>query len=236
MATPLLLVPGLLDDAALWTDQRHSFAQERLVRVLDTTSGTSIDDMARRLLLGAPDRFAIAGLSMGGYIALAIAAIAPDRVVGLALLDTNAHADPKEATERRRAQIAALATDGFDAVIEQLLDKQVIPANRNNPHVGGVVRAMAHRLGPEVFVRQQRAIMTRADRIALLRSLNIPALVLCGADDAITPPDIHRDMVARLPDATLAIIAQVGHLTSLEAPERVTEAMRAWLARVDARG
>lgn len=234
MTLPLLLVPGLLTDAALWTDQRYAFGGERPVRVLDISSGTSIDDMAARLLRAAPDRFALAGLSMGGYVALAMAVAAPGRVAGLALLDTNAHADPPAASERRRAQIAALTTDGFDAVVEQLLGLLVTPAGRDDPHIGDVFRAMAHRLGPDVFIRQQQAIMGRADRTAALGAIAVPTLVLCGAEDAIAPPELHRDMAARLPNAELAIVERAGHLAPLEAPAQVTEAMQGWLARIEA--
>lgn len=234
MPTSLILLPGLLCDAALWTDQRYELGKERPLRVADLSFGTTVDRLAAQLLRDAPPRFALAGLSMGGYVALAVAAQAPERVAGLALLDTNAHDDPPVATARRRAQIEAARTDTFDQVVAQLLDVMVAPAYRHDRHVATSWESMAHRLGPGAFERQQNAIMTRPDRTMLLPTLTMPALVLCGAEDALTSPEKHEAMAAALPNAELAIIPGAGHLAPLEVPEPVTAALRRWLARVDA--
>lgn len=226
---PLLLIPGLLCDAALWLHQRRVLAGQRRVQMIDHSTSGSIVALATTILRAAPPRFAIAGLSMGGYIVLEVARQAPDRVVRLALLDTNAHDDPPEAQERRQGQIEEAEAGRFDAVVESLLPALIAPANLSHPEVAGTMRAMAHRAGPAVFIRQQRAIMARRDQQALLPQLPMPTLVLCGALDALTPPAKHEQMAAALPNAQLVIVPGAGHLAPLEAPEPVTQAMLEWL-------
>ena len=232
MPTPLILVPGLLCDAGLWTDQRYAIGAERAVRVADISLSSSIEGMAAQILQGAPERFALAGLSMGGYVAQAIAALAPDRIAGLALLDTNAHADAPEATAKRRAQIARSETD-FDGVLDDMFPGLVAPAHAGDARLATAWKAQAHRLGRDSFVRQQTAIIGRVDRMEMLRGLRLPALVLCGAEDQLTPPDKHRAMADALPDAELVIVDGAGHLSPMEKPAEVTAALARWLARLD---
>lgn len=227
---PLLLLPGLLCDAALWRQQAPRLGVDRPVRVMDLSFAASIERAAQMVLAAAPPRFALAGLSMGGYVALEICRRAPGRVDRLALLDTNAHADPAEASQRRRAQVAQALDGDFDGVLDTLIGALVAPANRERADIAGTFGAMAHRLGPQVFARQQQAIMGRRDQQDLLPTLHLPALVLCGALDQLTTPAIHQAMAARLPMATYCEVPDCGHLSTLEAPAAVTEALAAWLA------
>lgn len=231
MPLPLILVPGLLCDAGLWTDQRYVLGRERAVRVADTSLSKSIEGMAAQILQGAPERFALAGLSMGGYVAQAIAALAPDRLAGLALLDTNAHADTSEATANRRAQIERSRTD-FDGVLDDMFPGLVAPAHADDVRLKTAWKAQAHRLGRDTFARQQMAIIERVDRMEMLRMLRLPALVLCGAEDQLTPPEKHRAMADALPDAELVLIEGAGHLSPMEKPAEVTAALTRWLGRL----
>jgi len=227
---PLLLLPGLLCDAALWRQQVPRLGAGCPVRVMDLSFAASIERAAQMVMAAAPPRFALAGLSMGGYVALEICRLAPGRVDRLALLDTNAHADPAEASQRRRSQVAQALEGDFDDVLDTLLGLLVAPANRERADVAGTFRAMAHRHGPQVFARQQQAIMGRRDQQELLSTLRMPTLVLCGALDQLTPPSIHQAMAARLPMATYCEVPGCGHLSPLEAPAAVTEALAGWLA------
>lgn len=227
---PVLLIPGLLCDAALWRRQLHDIGEERQVRVMDITTAASISQLAAMILSAAPPRFALAGLSMGGYVALEMCRIAPNRIARLALLDTNAHDDPPEAQARRQNQIAR-AKDDFAAVVDELLGVLVAPASAQKPAIAQTWRAMAWRLGAAVFARQQTAIMRRRDQRDLLERLAMPALVLCGALDGVTPPARHEEMAGLLPDAELVIVPDAGHLAPLETPQAVSEAMRRWLRR-----
>ncbi|SDD94448.1 alpha/beta fold hydrolase [Rhodospira trueperi] len=226
---PLVLLPGLLNDAALWAAQVRDLADIADPVVADLTRDESIAALAARVLAEAPPRFALAGLSMGGYVALAVALAAPERVERLALLDTNARADKPEQSARRH-ELIGWARDGrFGEVMPALLPMLVTPAHAEDEAIAGTVRGMATRVGPEGFIRQQTAIMGRPDRRAALAGIACPTLVLCGRDDALTPPEMHEEMRDGLPHARLEVIPDCGHLSPLEQPAAVSAAVRAWL-------
>jgi pimeloyl-ACP methyl ester carboxylesterase len=226
---PLVLLPGLLNDAALWAAQVRDLADIADPVVADLTRDDSIAALAARVLAEAPPRFALAGLSMGGYVALAVALAAPERVERLALLDTNARADRPEQSERRR-ELIGWARDGrFGEVMPALLPMLVTPAHAEDAAIAGAVRDMAARVGPEGFIRQQTAIMGRPDRRAALAGIACPTLVLCGRDDALTPPEMHEEMRDGLPGARMEVIPDCGHLSPLEQPAAVSAALRTWL-------
>jgi len=229
--TSLILLPGLLCDAALWAAQVEALADVAVCQVADLTRDDSIAGMAERVLAEAPPGpLAVAGLSMGGYVALEIVARAPERVARLALLDTNAHADLPEQSERRRALMDWVPEGRFAEVPPALLPNLVHPARLTDDAVAGTVLEMAERVGPDAFLRQQTAIMGRADRCESLGAIRCPTLVLCGADDALTPPEAHEAMHRRFPRALpLAVVPDCGHLSPLERPEPVSAHLRTWL-------
>ncbi len=227
--TPLVFLPGLLCDDALWAHQVEALSDLAAPAVADLTRDDSIQAMAARVLAGAPPRFALAGLSMGGYVALAMARAEPDRITRLALLDTNAHADAPEQSERRRALIALAESGHFEDVPPALIPALLSAPHQRDPALTGLVADMAHRVGPRAFARQQTAIMGRPDARPTLAAIACPALVLCGADDALTPPAIHREMHDALPDARLIVVPDSGHLSPIEQPAAVSAALRDWL-------
>jgi pimeloyl-ACP methyl ester carboxylesterase len=186
--------------------------------------------MAEAVLAGAPGRFALAGLSMGGYVAQEIMRIAPERVERLALLDTSARADTADRREGRLEQIRMAREGRFDEVVEnRFLPAMMNPANPFGPDLRAIVRAMCDAVGPEAFVRQQTAIMNRPDGRADLSHIACPVLVLCGRQDQPTPVEVHEEMAAGIPGARLVIVEECGHLTTLERPDEVNAAMRGWL-------
>jgi pimeloyl-ACP methyl ester carboxylesterase len=231
MRLPLILLPGLICDTALWTAQRLALLQERHVMVADHSCGRSINQIARMLLSAAPERFALAGLSMGGYLALEVSRLAPHRVDRLALLNTNPHADPDDNKARRAKTVARAQAGAFAEIVEELLLALVHPSHVGRPDVADTHRSMAYRSGPAVFAQQQQAIMERRDQRNLLPALTMPALVLCGADDRLTPPLAHQEMAAAMPNAVLEVIPDCGHLSTLEQPDAVTQALRNWLEK-----
>lgn len=236
MKTPaLVLVPGLLCDRRLWRHQIEGLVDlAGRVLVPDVTGGDSVAGIARGILETAPERFALAGLSMGGYVSLEILRQAPDRVEALALLDTSARPDTPGQTEARLALIELARAGRFDEVWHTLLPKIVHPDRTEDPEIRSTVRQMAHAVGPGGFERQERAIIGRPDSRDDLPGISCPVLILCGRDDALTPPHLHEELADGIPGARLRQIDRCGHLSTLERPEAVTRAMRGWLEALSA--
>lgn len=227
--TTLVLIPGLLCDADLWAHQLTHLSALAECQVAETTGGGSIEDMAEAILAAAPSRFALAGLSMGGIIAHALMAIAPDRVERLALLGTSARADTPEQTARRRQLIALTEAGRFDDVTPALLPALLHPDRHDDAGLRARVIAMADRIGPAAFVRQVSAVMGRRDRRAQLAGYRVPTLIICGRADAITTLAMHEEMAAAIPRSRYAIVEDCGHLSTLEQPQAVTALLRVWL-------
>ncbi len=227
----LVLVPGLICDEDLYAPQRAALAGSVDVVVPDVTGATSIAAMADAVLAVAPERFALAGLSMGGYVAFEVLRRAPERVRALALLDTSARPESEAQTARRRFLLDLARDAGFAAVLDELWPAEVAAAHVGDAALRARFDAMAQRCGPQVFRRQTEALMARADSRPDLAAIDLPTLVLCGREDRITPLDGHEEMAAGIPGASLVVLGRCGHLSSWEQPDAVTAALRAWLAR-----
>lgn len=227
--TPLLLLPGLLCDAALWQMQITQLADYADSVVADLSRADNMTALAQAALAQAPPRFALAGLSMGGYCALEILRLAPERVLLLALLDTSARPDTPEQSRRRRGLIALSRRGVFKGVTPKLLPLLLHPARLDDQALVATVTGMAERIGPDGFIRQQHAIMSRADSRPLLPTIGCPTLVLCGRQDALTPLALHEELAALIPGARLQVIEDCGHLATLERPMQTTAALRDWL-------
>ena len=225
----LVLVPGLLCTRALWEPQIAALSDIADCMVADHTRHTTMAGIARSILKAAPDRFALAGLSMGGYIALEIVRQAANRVDRLALLDTNARDDSPEAREKRRANIALAESGRFDEAIELVWPLLVHPDRHNDATLKQIHVAMCHDVGAEAYVRQQRAILTRADSRPLLASIKCPTLVLVGEQDELTPPFLSEEMAAGISGAKLVKVPHCGHLSTLEQPDAVNAALIEWM-------
>jgi pimeloyl-ACP methyl ester carboxylesterase len=232
VTVPLVLVPGLLCDRELWAPQVAALADVAAARVPDTTRHDGFAAMAAALLAEAPPGpFALAGLSMGGYVALEVMRQAPERVRSLALLDTNAHDDPPE-KRRARMELVTLAERGrFPGVTDALLPLLVHPDRLGDRDLVATIKRMAKAVGPQAFVRQERAIMDRVDSRPHLAAIGCPTLVLCGREDRLTPLESHVEMADAIPGATLEVVDHCGHLSTLERPAVVNAALRRWLAR-----
>jgi len=228
---PLVLVPGLLCDAQLWRAQVEHLADVAETWVADHTRSDTMAGVARDVLADAPFKeFALAGLSMGGYISLEIMRQAPRRVKRLALLDTAARADTPEQTKRRRDFIELAQRGKFLGITDTLMPLLVHPSRLADKPLTDAIRLMAKNVGKDGFIRQQKAIMSRADSRPLLAGIKVPVLVLCGRQDQLTPLDRHEEMAAGIPGAKLEIIEDCGHVSTMEKPEQVNLALRRWLA------
>ena len=229
-AVPVVLVPGLNCSARLYADQVPALWRFGPVQIADHTRDERMDGIAARILAAAPPRFALVGLSMGGYIAFEIMRQAPERVAGLALLDTGARADTPEQSERRRRQIE-LAQGGRFMEIPDLLFPLLVDRKRHgDAKLADVNRVMAKETGAEAFVRQQRAIMGRPDSRPGLAAIRCLTLLLVGEGDELTPPALAQEIAAGISGARLVTVPDSGHLSTLEQPTAVTKALVEWLS------
>jgi pimeloyl-ACP methyl ester carboxylesterase len=229
MDETLLFMPGLLCDGRLWRDQIAALAGRVRPLVADLASDDSLDAMARRALDATPGRFALCGLSMGGYAALAVMRLAPGRVTRLCLMDTSARPDTPAQSRRRRGLMALTARSRFRGVTPRLLPQLLHPDRLADAALCAEIIAMAARVGGAAFLRQQRAILHRPDSRPDLAGIGVPTLVAVGSGDALTPPELAEEMAERIPGAVLRIIPDAGHLPPLETPPAVNELLRAWL-------
>lgn len=226
---PILLIPGLGCTARLYTEQLPALWTFGPVTVADHRCGDSMDAIARQILDAAPPRFALAGLSMGGYIALAIMRIAPERVVRLALLDTGARSDTPEASEKRKASIALAGAGKLDEINAMLWPVLVHKDRQGDAALKKIAGDMTLAAGAEAFIRQQTAIMTRPDSRPGLPAITCPTLILVGDGDQLTPPVLSEEMASLIPGSRLVVVPDCGHLSTLERPEAVTQALVAWM-------
>lgn len=229
--TPLVLLPGLLCDARLWAHQRQHLTDIADIRVADLTKAESMRELASGVLKTAPEQFALAGLSMGGYVAMEIMRQAPHRVTRLALLDTSARPDTDEQRTRRRGLIELAEKGKFKGVTPRLLPLLIHEGRMDDTALTDTVLAMAEHVGKDAFLRQQKAILGRPDSRPDLPDYDLPVLVLAGREDALTPLDAAEEMAGLIPGSQLTVLEDCGHLSTLERPGETTAAMRQWLER-----
>jgi pimeloyl-ACP methyl ester carboxylesterase len=213
----------------LWAPQIAALSDIADCTVADHTRHDTMEGIARAILAAAPERFALAGLSMGGYISYEIVRQAPERVERLALLDTGSRADTPERTAARRDLLATAEREGVAHAQELLMPALIHPARLADQALVDTILQMAADTGLEAFQRQEAAIIGRPDNRPLLPGIRCPTLVLVGEQDALTPPELAREIAAGIPGAKLAIVPDCGHLSTLERPEAVNSALRAWL-------
>jgi pimeloyl-ACP methyl ester carboxylesterase len=235
----LLLIPGLLCDDAVWTSQAAALADIAAVRVANNGDTDSLGALAESIIAQAPPRFALAGHSMGGRIALEVARRVPERLIGLALLDTGYEAlAPGEAGEReaagRHALLAMARREGMRSMARTWLQGMVYPPRLSDEELVEPILDMFERRTPNLFALQIRALLARPDATSVLPTLQCPTLVLCGREDTWAPPSRHAVMAKMIRHSTLEIIPDCGHMSPLERPRAVNQALRRWLESIEA--
>ena len=222
-------MPGLTCTARLYAPQLAALWPHGPVTVADHRRDADMAAIAARILKDAPPRFALAGLSMGGYIAFAMLRQAPERIAKLALLDTSARPDTPEQTAGRE-KLSAMAEAGAERDRRSLIPRFLHRKHQSDEALKRIVRQMAADTGAEAFVRQQRAIMSRPDSRPLLASIRCPTLVVVGDGDELTPPELAREICAGISGARLVVVPDCGHLSTIEKPEAVNAALAEWLS------
>jgi pimeloyl-ACP methyl ester carboxylesterase len=226
---PILLIPGLLASPRLYAEQIPELWRFGPVIIAHHTRDDSMAEISRRILATAPPRFALLGMSMGGYIAFEIMRQAADRIVKLALLDTTARNDTPEQSEQRRTMISLAENGRFPEIPDLLFPRLVHHTRHGDKALIQILRLMAEETGPEAFIRQQRAIMTRPDSRPCLPAVSCSTLVLVGEGDELTPPERSVEMANGIAGARLIVVPDCGHLSTLERPEQVNQALVEWL-------
>ena len=227
--TPLVLLPGMMCDARLFGPQIEALSGRVPLMTHPLSAQDSVEAMAADVLSHAPPMFALAGLSMGGIVAMEVLRQAPERVERLALLDTNPLAEADEVKTRRGPQMEAVRQGGLRQVMRDELKPNYLADGPRQGAILDLCMAMATDLGPEVFLRQSIALMGRPDQTDTLSVYQGPSLVLCGEDDRLCPLERHELMHKLLGNSTLEVVIGAGHLPTLERPQETTAALRRWL-------
>lgn len=227
--TPIVFIPGLVCTAEIFAPQLAALWPRGPVTVASTLTGSTMAEMAGAILDQAPDRFALIGFSMGGYISQEILRQAPERVERLALLNTSARPDTAEQSANRRATIERAQRGEYADFLAELAPMLLHPQHRQDKALTDITVRMGLAIGAEGFVRQQQAIIDRIDSRPSLQDIRVPTLVLGGDHDNLTPADRSLEMSKAIPAARLDIIPTCGHASTVERPDRVNQALLEWL-------
>lgn len=225
---PIVLVPGLLCTSEVFAPQVAALWPHGPVTIASTLEGGTIAGIATAILAVAPPRFALAGISMGGYICLEIMRQAPERISRLALLDTSARPDTSDQTAQRRALMAQASHENFEALLTQVYGAILHPAHQGDPVLRATNVRMGLTVGIEGMARQLEACIGRSDSRPSLPAITVPTLVLVGDSDPLTPPEHSREIAAAIPRARLVVVENCGHASTLEQPEAVNRALLEW--------
>lgn len=228
--TPIVLVPGQLCTAEVFAPQSAALWPYGPVTVASTLEGETMNEMASAILAAAPPRFALAGISLGGFLCFEILRLAPKRVLKLALLSTSARPAMLERVEQHRAYLARTQSLGLAEVLAQAKGSSLHSAHRDDPFVRGTNRRMALAVGLDALFRQTEAIIARPDSRPGLSAICVPTLVLVGDSDPLTTPEEAKEMAAAIPGARLVVVPRCGHSATLEQPEAVSQALIEWIA------
>jgi len=230
------MLPGLLCDRVAWQHQSAALSDVARCTSIEWGEENSLVEMARTALGQAPDRFSLAGHSMGGRVALEVFRLAPQRVIRIALFNTGYQPRPQNAAgeEEERGRLALLAvarSEGMRAMATQWLPPMIHPDRRTDLALVNTIIDMFARKTPDVFAAQIRALLGRPDATGVLEQIRCPTLFLTGREDGWSPPARHEEMAAKIPGSQLVVIPECGHMSMLERPGAVTEALRGWLAQ-----
>ncbi|BCW87275.1 Putative aminoacrylate hydrolase RutD [Alphaproteobacteria bacterium SO-S41] len=226
---PVVLVSGQLLTDAFWAPVIAALGHRIDFTIADHTKDDTVAGMAERLLKTAPPVFDLVAHAMGGFVAFEVMHQAPERVRRLVLMSTLAPNDGPAQTERRQGYIRLVESGNFAGVVEERIPILVHPDRRSDEDLLAVVRGMALDTGAETFLRQQRAIMSRADSRPSLATIPCPTLLIWGREDGITTKAHQDEMLAAIPDVRLEIVEQCGHLLTLERPAETVLILEDWL-------
>lgn len=225
----LVLIPPLLSDARVFAHQLQTMSQSHAVMVAPPTRGERIEEIASQVLSWAPSKFALCGMGLGGMVAMELLRRASDRVTRIALLSTSPLADTPEAAAARETHIIAARAGRWDDVLQHEINSTWMAPSSDKVELVRQLTQMGRELGPEVYVRQARALQRRKDQQAMLRQVQQPTAVICGRHDGQYQLKRHAFLAELIPYAQLEIVEGAGYLPTMEAPDATTDALQRWM-------
>ncbi|KJZ20574.1 alpha/beta fold hydrolase [Loktanella sp. S4079] len=225
----LVMIPPMLCDAQIFEPQFRELGQDHAIMFAPTSKGERMEEIASQILSWAPSKFAVAGMGMGGMVAMEIMRRAPERVTRIALISTSPQPDTPEMASAREPQIIAARAGRWADVLQHEIHSTWMSPQIDKVALVRMLTRMGNALGPEAYVRQARAMQRRKDQQPVLRKITQPALVVCGRHDGMYPVKRHEFMAELIPYATLSVVEEAGYLPTVEAPEAVNAAMREWM-------
>ena len=228
MREPLVLLPGFMCDARVFGPQVAALSRDTPVMVAPVTEGDRIEEIASSILTAAPAKFGVAGMGFGGAVAMELVRRAPERVTRIALIDASPLAETPQDASAREARIIRARTGRLREVLEEDIVTAGLAVSPYRGDVLALALDMGLHLGADVYTRQSRTLMRRKDQQAGMRKCKAPALVVCGAENAVLPVKRHDFLATLIPNARLEVIAGAGHMAALEQPEAVINVLRAW--------
>lgn len=229
MGEPLVFLPGMMCDARLFGPQLAELSPKFTITVAPITKGQRIEEIASSLLDTLPRKFALAGHSLGGIVAMELLRRAPDRITRIALMATNALAETPQSASDYEPLIMKARSGRLADVVPDLMPPEALAPGPYRAEVMALLLDMAENIGADAIIRQVRSMQRRRDQQAVLRRCKVPALVLCGEHDGLTPVKRHSFMADLIPYADLKVIEGAGHLPTLEQPGETTQALLEWL-------
>jgi pimeloyl-ACP methyl ester carboxylesterase len=228
MTEPLVLMPGLMSDERVFAPLFRAFGSERAIMTAPIAQGERIEQIASGLLDQLPERFALAGHSMGGIVAMEVMKRIPGRITRLCLMNTEPLPETPAIAAKREPLIVGAQAGRLDEVMRDMMPPDFLAPGPARIEIQNLLADMAEDLGADVFVAQSRALQKRPDQQGTLRRCKVPTRIICGDSDSLTPVRRHEFMAQLMPDAVLSIIQGAGHFPMLEQPEQTIQALRDW--------
>ncbi len=227
--TPVVMIPGMMCDERIFAHQIKELGTDTEVYIADISKYSSIQELASDVLENSPPKFFLVGHSMGGIVAMEMCSQEPDRIEKLVIMDSNPKPELEETKLKREPQIRNVISGNLAQVMKEEMKPNYLADSYKQKDILNTCMEMALTLGPEVFVRQSRALQDRDDQQSTLKDLDIPVLIMCGAEDKLCSLEKHELMHNIINDSKLEVVMDAGHMPTLEQPQKTTEVIKSWL-------
>ena len=227
--TPVVMIPGMMCDERIFAHQIEELGTDTEVYIADISKYSSIQELASDVLENSPPKFFLVGHSMGGIVAMEMCSQEPDRIEKLVIMDSNPKPELEETKLKREPQIRDVISGNLAQVMKEEMKPNYLADSYKQKDILNTCMEMALTLGPEVFVRQSRALQSRDDQQSTLKDLDIPVLIMCGSDDKLCSLEKHELMHNIINDSKLEVVMDAGHMPTLEQPQKTTEVIKSWL-------